>query len=309
MKKQRLLVVTPARNEAHQIKGAIESVLSQTLRPWRYYLVSDGSDDGTDEIMRSYANKYDFIYYLRREKPTEEMLRVERVTPGQIGSLNYALDDVGSQAWDYLAVLDADIELPSNWYEKLVHEFNDNPNLGLAGGFLKSILPDGAQAPGGFMNPDAVGGPVQMFRRQCFEQIGGLKTYGHADCVAVIQAREKCWGVRSLPQLVGIHHVPFDGYAPTIRYKVPALYNLGQMDYVMYVPFWFVLIQSTVRCFSRPWLVAGVARFSGYLSAVLTRPERTPPQESWWGRQKMYVETITRKLSRMAKIVLQRNSH
>lgn len=298
----KLLIVTPARNEAHQIRGAIESVLSQTLRPWRYYLVSDGSDDGTDEIMRSYAEEYDFIHYLRREKPTEEMLRVERVTPGQIGSLNYALEDVGKHSWDYLAVLDADIELPKNWYEILIHKFNDNPDLGLAGGFLKSILPDGSRAPGGFVNPDAVGGPVQMFRRQCFEQIGGLKTYGHADCVAVIQAREKGWKVRSYPEIVGKHHVPFEGYSPKIRYKVPALYKLGRMDYVMYVPFWFVLIQSTVRCFSRPWLLAGVARFAGYISASVTRPERTAPEKSWVKRQKQYVATITSKLRRMSVI-------
>ncbi|WP_456418130.1 glycosyltransferase [Thiolapillus sp.] len=295
----RILAVTPARNEANQIRKVIESVLRQSLRPWRYYLVSDGSNDGTDEVMAEYADMHDFIRYLRREKPGEELNRVEQVAPGKVGAIEYALSKAEKESWEYLAVLDADVVLPGNFYMRLLEEFSKDSKLGIAGCFLRSVLPDGTIAPGGFMNPDSVGGPVQMFRRACYEDIGGYKSYGHEDCVAVIQAREKGWKVRSFADLVGDHHVPFEGYSPKIKYKLPALYKLGKMDFVMYVPLWFVLVQSGVRMLSRPYMVAGMARFVGYLSGAITRPERIPPQRNWLNRQKMYIETILGKLKRI----------
>jgi glycosyltransferase involved in cell wall biosynthesis len=297
----RILVVTPARNEAHQIRATIDSVLQQSLRPWRYYLVSDGSSDGTDEIMEEYAEKYAFIRYLRREKPGEESNRVEQVAPGKVGAIENALLEVEKESWGYLAVLDADVVLPDNFYKRLLEEFLRDRKLGIAGCFLRSVLPDGNVAPGGFFNSDSVGGPVQVFRRACYENIGRYKSYGHEDCVAVIQAREKGWKVRSFADLVGDHHVPFEGYSPKIKYKVPALYKLGKMDFVMFVPFWFVLIQSGARMFSRPLVVAGMARLGGYLSAVIIRPDRFPPQKSWIGRQKMYLDTILGKLKRILR--------
>jgi glycosyltransferase involved in cell wall biosynthesis len=294
-----VLIVTPARNEAHQIRMVIESVLKQTLQPWRYYLVSDASDDGTDEIMKEYATQYDFIHYIRRDKPREEFDRVESVSPGQIGSVQLAIQEVVGNAWEFLGILDADIELPVNFYQRLMEEFDKDKRLGLAGGFLRSVLPDGSIAPGGFMSPNSVGGPIQTFRRSCYEDIGGLKTFGHADCVAVIQARDKGWKVRSFADIQGDHHVPFEGYSPKFRYKVPALYKLGKMDYIMYVPFWFVLIQSTARMFSRPFVSAGVARFAGYSAAVVSRPARRPAQKNWFKRQRMYMDTVTNKIRRV----------
>jgi hypothetical protein len=73
------------------------------------------------------------------------------------------------------------------------------------------------------------------------------------------------------------------------------------MDYLMHVPFWFVLIQSGARCFSRPYLFAGVARLLGYLGAVVTRPARgEPPVRGFWRRQKIYWDTLVGKLRRMA---------
>jgi len=298
---ERLLVITPARNEAHQIKVTIESVLEQEHRPWRYYLVSDGSDDGTDEIMASYATKHDFIRYLRREKPADELERVEKVTPGKVGAIQQALESVFEGDIAYLGILDADVVLPVNYYKRLLEEFSRNENLGLAGGYLRSVLPNGNIAPGGFMNPEAPGGPAQTFRWKCYQDIGGYKPYGHEDCIALSEARNRGWQVRSFADIMVDHHVPYEGYAPTIHHKVPALYKLGKMDYVMFVPAWFVLLQSTARCFSKPYLFAGIARLTGYLSAIISHPTRMPPQKSWWGRQRSYGRTVASKLRRVSQ--------
>jgi glycosyltransferase involved in cell wall biosynthesis len=297
-----LLLLTPARNEEQMVGQVIESVIGQERRPDRYVLISDGSWDKTDEIMKSYAMRFDFIDYLRREKPQAELARLEKVSPGQIGAIQCGLQSVAGQIFDYVGVLDADVLLPSNYYRRIVEEFERDSKLGIAGGYLESILPDGRDASGGFKNPDSVGGPVQMFRFECYQEIGGLKTYGHADCVAVIQARESGWRVRSFPDLVARHFVPFEGYAPTIAGKVPSLYHLGKMDYVMYVPVWFVLLQSAARCFSRPYLFAGAARLFGFIVAIVDRlPRHEPTLKGFRKRQAMYWSTLVGKIRRIVQ--------
>jgi len=297
---ERLLLVTPARNEEQMIGRVMDGVIAQTRRPDRYVVVSDGSTDRTDEIMKSYAEQHDFICYLRRENREAELARVETVSPGKIGAFECALQSVADEGFAYFGVLDADVVLPSNYYARIIEEFERDPKLGIAGGYLESVLPDRTIAPGGFKNADAVGGPVQMFRADCYGEIGGYKAFGHDDCIAIMQARESGWRVRSFPDLIAEHWVPFEGYAPTLSSKVPALYYLGKMDYVMHVPLWFVLIQSGARCFSRPYLFAGAGRLFGYLGGVVSRPPRgEPPVKGFWRRQRMYWDTLVGKLRRM----------
>ena len=58
------VLVTPARNEAHSIELTILSVVSQTVLPLRWVIVSDGSTDGTDEIVKKYAAQHAWIKLL-----------------------------------------------------------------------------------------------------------------------------------------------------------------------------------------------------------------------------------------------------
>jgi len=52
-------LVTPARNEEALIEQTILSVVAQTIRPVRWVIVSDGSTDGTDEIVKRHARHHD----------------------------------------------------------------------------------------------------------------------------------------------------------------------------------------------------------------------------------------------------------
>src|SRR2546427_7559472 len=59
------VLVTAAYNEERYIERTIQSVVAQTLVPQRWVVVSDGSTDGTDQIVKTYAVKYPFIRLLR----------------------------------------------------------------------------------------------------------------------------------------------------------------------------------------------------------------------------------------------------
>ncbi len=59
------VLVTPARNEEAFIESTIRSVVAQTIRPTKWIIVSDGSTDGTDEIVKRYAHDHPWIEFLR----------------------------------------------------------------------------------------------------------------------------------------------------------------------------------------------------------------------------------------------------
>src|SRR5512136_803454 len=169
------VIVTPARNEEDNLDRLAACVRAQTVKPLAWVIVSDGSTDRTDEIARRLTAEAPPIRFLRREKPAQDLKRIEKVAPGKVEAFELALASLGGLAYDYLAILDADVVLGPSYYEQVLARFEADPSLGIAGGMVRNILPDGATARGGFMNPDAVGGPIQMFRRTCYEAIGGYK--------------------------------------------------------------------------------------------------------------------------------------
>ena len=59
------VLITPARNEADLIEGVMQSVVSQSFLPEKWVVVSDGSNDGTDEIVQKYADQHSWIELLR----------------------------------------------------------------------------------------------------------------------------------------------------------------------------------------------------------------------------------------------------
>jgi len=59
------VLVTPARNEEAFIESTIRSVVAQTIRPTKWIIVSDGSTDGTDEIVKRYTHDHPWIEFLR----------------------------------------------------------------------------------------------------------------------------------------------------------------------------------------------------------------------------------------------------
>ena len=64
-KMPRYILITPARNEAQFIEKTILSVVAQTIRPVRWIIVSDGSTDGTDEIVKRFLAENQWIELVR----------------------------------------------------------------------------------------------------------------------------------------------------------------------------------------------------------------------------------------------------
>ena len=159
------VVVTPVRDEVATIACTIRAVTSQTVRPAEWIIVSDGSTDGTDDVVREASEIHQWIRLLRvGDRQGRCFSAVVRNTEAGILALSH-------RDYQYLGLLDADVDFQENYFERLISRFEANSRLGLAGGVVIDRGKPRDRFPANVLD---VPGAVQFFRRSCFEQIGGL---------------------------------------------------------------------------------------------------------------------------------------
>src|SRR5712691_5562273 len=197
-------LITPARNEAAFIEGTIKSVIAQTCRPARWIIVSDGSTDGTDEIVQRYAAAHSWIELLRMPE------RRDRQFAAKAHAFNAGFARLKGLAFDIIGNLDADITFDPDYIEFLLARFVADPRLGVAG---TPFVEDASQKhrhtyAHRFAQLEHVSGACQLFRRQCFEQVGGYVPIkgGAIDWIAVTTARMKSWKTRTFLEKTCFHH-------------------------------------------------------------------------------------------------------
>ena len=265
----RFALVTPAKNEATFLRETIESVVAQTVRPVRWVIVSDGSTDGTDEIVSEYASRYDWIELVRLPE------RKERHFGGKVKAFYAGYEKLAGLEFDIIGNLDADITFDPDYFSFLLEKFQGNPKLGVAG---TPFVEDNRHYDFRFTSIEHVSGACQLFRKQCFEEIGGyipIKT-GGVDLVAVISARMKGWQTRSFLEKSCFHHRKMSS---ANHRPLGIAYAGGRTDYTHGCdPVW-EFFRSIYQMTRSPLLLGGVFCLAGYVWAMLTRAERVVTPE------------------------------
>jgi hypothetical protein len=268
------VLVTPARNERDFIEGTIRSVVVQTHLPTRWVIVSDGSTDGTDEVVGHHAREHRWIELLRMPEHRDRSFAAKAVC------FNTAFDHLKPMSFDLVANLDADITFEPDYLEFLVGRFADNPRLGVAGTpFIEDASqPQSHSYAHRFADLQHVSGACQMFRRQCLEELGGYSQIrgGGIDWVAVTTARMKGWQTRTFLERTCFHHRKM-GTAG--RSPLMARFQHGQEDYTTgHHPLW-QLMRGVFQMRSKPVLLGGLFLLLGYFWAMMRRVRRPVPPE------------------------------
>jgi len=223
------VLITPARNEGACIEQTIKSVIAQTVIPLRWVIVSDGSTDCTDDIVRKYCAEYRWIELVRMPG------RTERHFAGKVHAFNGGYERVKDLKYEIVGNLDADISFEEDYFSFLLKKFAENPLLGIGGTPFKE---GGVQYDYRFSRKEHVSGACQLFRKECFESIGGyipIKA-GAIDLAAVVTARMKGWGTETFTDKCCIHHRPMGTAKAHI---VVAQFQSGCGDYLVGVhPLW-----------------------------------------------------------------------
>jgi glycosyltransferase involved in cell wall biosynthesis len=268
--KMTYVLITPARNEEKLIEKVIHSVISQTVLPSKWVIVNDGSTDDTASIVSPYLAKYDWMELLNLSPHRD------RSFAAKVHAFNAGLERVKNLDYQVIGNLDSDLSFDADYLEFLLGKFEQDANLGVAGTIFRE---EGySSATDSFEGQNHVAGGCQLFRRQCFDQIGGYvpNKAGGIDWIAVTTARMRGWKTQSFREKYFFH---YRSLGTAERSLLSSTFSYGEKDYYLGGhPLWEVF-RVAYRATKKPYLVGGIALFSGYLSAFLRQMKRPVSNE------------------------------
>jgi poly-beta-1,6-N-acetyl-D-glucosamine synthase len=267
-----LVLITAACNEGAYIERTIKSVLGQTLLPNKWIIISDGSVDDTDEIIKRHAARNNWIEYFRMDSEGRPRSFVSKVH-----ALNEGHEKLKGLHYDFIGHIDADLSFDGRYFENILDQFMRNPNLGLAGGYVHEEH-KGVFKSRKTNSPHSVAGGTQIYRRGCYESIGKfipLETGGE-DWYAEIMARMGGWEVRAFPEFIVYHHKPAGSSKELLRDG----FRGGVMDFCMGSHPLFEIFKCLRRIQEKPYLLGAFLRLTGFTWSYLSGEPRRVSREA-----------------------------
>jgi glycosyltransferase involved in cell wall biosynthesis len=215
-------IIIPAHNEAQFLGLTLESLVNQSLLPSKIIVVDDNSTDETAAIVQNYAEKHDFISLITKKSDAIHLPGSKVIQAFQEG-LQHINDD-----YDFIAKFDADLIFPSNYIETICQHFESDEKIGMAGGFCY-VEQNGHWILENLTDKDHIRGALKAYRKETFQQIGGLKPQMGWDTVDELLCKFYHWKIKTDESLHVKHLKPTGShYNKTARYKQgEAFYTLG----------------------------------------------------------------------------------
>jgi biofilm PGA synthesis N-glycosyltransferase PgaC len=265
---RRYCVISPCRNEEDHLPETIRTVAAQTVPPTLWVIVDDGSTDATPIILEQAMQNYPFIQMVRRPDSGKRS-----VGPGVVDAFYAGLETVNLDDYDYLCKLDADLELPPRYFERLMEEMEAEPWLGTVSGkvFIRDTTGHEFHEVRGDENSI---GPAKFYRVQTFREVGGFVRHVGWDGVDGHQCRAYDWLARSIMcEELKILHRRQTGSSDRSVYRGRLRDGLGLWFKGNSLP--YVLARSVSRALGeRPRVTGALCTLWGYLRAMGTRHER-----------------------------------
>ncbi len=257
----RYVVVSPVKDEAAFIDATIHSMIVQTICPVAWVIVNDGSRDETEAIVRKYAQEYPWIRLVNRQATA-----VRKRGRGVVEAF-YAGFETIHEEYDFIVKLDGDLTFEPDYFEALLGEFNQDAQLGIAGGGLYE-KPDGKSWVL-YTVEDHVRGCTKIYRKSCFVAIGGLVPAMGWDGIDEWKALYAGWKIKSFLEQK-IYHYRFTGaatgYIKSFIEQGGGAYRMG------YHPIY--MIARGIHCMGdRPYVIGGIAIIGAYFGAMIQRQE------------------------------------
>jgi len=263
--RRRIVVVSPARNEAATIGRTLASMRAQTHPPDLWVLVDDGSTDRTLEIMTEAARETPWIRAVSRPD------RGFRAVGGGVVEAFYAGLDSVEMEHDFVAKLDVDLEFSPRYIERLLERFDEDPELAAASG--KVFRPEGDGFVEESIIDEQVSGAFKFYRREAFERIGGFVREVMWDGIDFHRARMEGYRTRSFrDDDLRIIHLRLMGSTDRSVYRGRMRWGAGQ--WFMGSAFAYIVASGLFRMRERPYVIGGLLIIAGYCLAALRRAPR-----------------------------------
>jgi len=249
-------VVIPAHNEAAFVRSTLDSLASQSLRPKKVVVVNDNSADATEAIITEYVAKDSIFHQLDITSSTEHMPGSKVINAFAKGLA--LLDD----DYDVIVKLDADLILPTNYFERIALAFKKDPNIGVAGGFVYEQNEKQEWQLNHPMDHNHVRGAFKAYSKPCFKAIGGLKSAMGWDTVDELLAQFHGFTIHTDENLT-VKHLRPTGNA----YNAKAKGLQGRAMYTMRYGLCISLIASVKMALNQKKWATFTDNMQGYFEA------------------------------------------
>ena len=268
------IVISPVRNEEQYLPGTIECMAAQSVLPAQWLLIDDGSTDATQKIIEEAAARYPWIKAIHRKDRGFRQAGggvMEAFYEGYL-HLTTLNDGLSTNSWQFLAKFDGDLSFAPDCFEQCLSRFAGNPKLGIGGGLICNQVNGQVEAESKVDPAFHVRGATKIYRRECWEQIGGLISAPGWDTVDEVKANMLGWTTATFADLKLIHHRP----AGMAYGRWSNLIKNGRANYVAgYHPL-FMLLKCVRRSFEKPFLIEGCGLWLGFVSGYLKRVPQLP---------------------------------
>jgi glycosyltransferase involved in cell wall biosynthesis len=262
------IIITPARDEGEYIEQTIISVINQTVQPSQWIIVNDGSSDCTGEIIDKYSRQYAWI------KPIHRKNRGFRSAGGGVIEAFYdGYRHIGNEDWQYIVKLDGDLQFEVDYFEKCFDKFQQNPKLGIGGGDIYNKIKGRLVRE---KNPIFhVRGATKIYKKGCWDRLGGLIRAPGWDTLDEVKANQLGWETKTFTDLrvVQLKNTgsAYGNWANFVKN--------GRANYVSYYHPVFMMAKCVRRIFSKPFFVAAVGLFWGFLSGYLYKIDQIEDEQ------------------------------
>ncbi|MPS71763.1 MAG: glycosyltransferase [Chryseobacterium sp.] len=256
----KFLIIIPAHNEEKNISQCLESLKNQSFQDFVCVVVNDGSTDKTSEIINDFKVGDSRFKVLDLEESEHQ--------PGAkvVRTFNKGLDSEDWKSFDVVCKYDADIVFPQNYLEKINQVFETNTKVGIVSGLV--YIRNYKQNPEikNLRNPNEnwtdfsnkthewvfedlssknhVRGPIKAYRKECFEDMNGLRAVLGWDNLDILLAKKNNWEVVTLKDL-WVKHLRPTAY----KYKSQKAEKLGQYFYNIGLSLPLAMISSAKSSF------------------------------------------------------------
>lgn len=248
-------IIIPAHNEEDFIGKTLKSLSEQTLTPKKVVVVNDNSTDDTKKIVEDYVSKFNWISLINF-KSSEKHLPGSKI----INAFNTGLSKLDND-FDVICKFDADLIFPPNYLEQLANHFNASHKIGMASGFCY-IEKNGEWVLENLTNKDHIRGALKAYRKDCFEQIGRLKSSMGWDTVDELLAKFHGWEILT-DETLHVKHLKPTGKS----YNKASKYLQGEAMYKMRYGFWITLISALKLAVKKQRIQLFKDYMSGYFRA------------------------------------------
>jgi poly-beta-1,6-N-acetyl-D-glucosamine synthase len=257
------VIITPVRDERDNIAKTIASLACQTIRPAEWLIVDDGSTDGTDHIIDQHLKELPWVRVIHRLNRG-----FRKSGAGVIDAFYDGYHALHCSDWEFIVKLDGDLTLPADYFEKCFEHFHRDPQLGVGGGEVYHYVGGSQKLE---VNPRFhVRGATKIYRRACWEAIGGLLRAPGWDTIDEVKANMLGWKSYSFNELRVIHHRLTGTAEGVLRDRI----KHGVACYVSgYHPL-FLVASCVSRLIQKPYLTGSAAICYGFLKGYWIRMPR-----------------------------------